>query len=162
MLTFTMRKTKTMAMPVLVEGINQDQLRFKLVIEVNGVDYGFKSEKGGENVKFIIPPLDSVIPNLKEGTYGAKLEVSAITEGDRGFFMQPWGEQIQVKNSVSVAVAPVVEEEVETEPPVEKVKLKITSIFTESDGEPEEMVEIEEECAEKKASKNKKLRDKFK
>ena len=160
MLTFEMRKTKSLSMPVLVEGIQQEMLRFKFVVEVNGVDYGFKSETGGDNVKFVIPPLETIIEGLDDGTYDAKLEVSAITEGDRGFYMQPWAEQIRVKKSVSVEVAPVEEEKDIDEKIEEKVKLKITSIFTESDEEVE--TPVEEECNKENKNKNKKLRDKFK
>jgi len=157
MLTFEMRKTKSLSMPVLVEGIQQEMLRFKFVVEVNGIDYGFKAKTGGDNVQFAIPPLETVIEGLEDGVYNAKLEVSAITEGDRGFFMQPWNEQVRVKQSVNIEVAPV-EEEIKEEPVTEKIKLKITSIFTESDDD----VEIEEECATEKINKNNKLRDKFK
>ena len=163
MLTFEMRKTKTLSMPVLVEGIEQSHLKFKFVIEVKGVDYGFLAESGGDNVKFVIPSLDTVIKGLEAGIYNAKLEVSAITEGDRGFYMQPWGEQIRVKQSVMVAVEEPVQEEEEVVEEIEKkVKLKITSIFTESD---EDSPPVEEECGkEHKEPKkqNKKMRDKFK
>lgn len=146
-------------MPVLVEGIEQSHLRFKFVIEANGVDYGFKAESGGDNVKFIIPSLDTVIKGLEEGTYNAKLEVSAITEGDRGFFMQPWGEQIRVKQSVMIAMEePVQEDEPVAEEVEKKVKLKITSIFTEEDSD---APPVEEECGKPK-KKNSKMRDKFK
>ena len=65
MLTFEMRKTKTLSMPVLVEGIEQSHLKFKFVIEHKGVDYGFPAESGGDAVKFIIPSLDTVIKNLR-------------------------------------------------------------------------------------------------
>ena len=110
MLTFEMKKVKSLSMPVLVEGIDQGQLKFKFVIEADGVDYGFPAEQGGDNVKFIIPPLDTVVKTLNEGIYKAKLEVSALTEGDRGFFMQRWAEEIRVKQSVSVEVEPMAEE----------------------------------------------------
>ena len=159
MLTFEMRKTKTLSMPVLVEGIEQSHLKFKFVIEHKGVDYGFPAVSGGDNVKFVIPSLDTVIKGLEAGTLNAKLEVSALTEGDRGFFMQPWGEQIRVKQSVMVAVEqPVQEEEVVEDAPIEKVKLKITSIFTESDDD----APVEEECDKEEKKVNKKMRDKFK
>ena len=159
MLTFEMKKVKSLSMPVLVEGIDQGQLKFKFVIEADGVDYGFPAEQGGDNVKFIIPPLEKVVKSLKEGIYKAKLEVSALTEGDRGFFMQPWAEEIRVKQSVSVEVEPMAEDLKEEEAPEKKVKLKITSIFTEDDSIPT----VEEECNnEKKISKNNKLRNKFK
>ncbi len=166
MLTFEMKKVKTLSMPVLVEGIDQGQLKFKFVIESGGVDYGFPAERGGDNVKFIIPPLEGVIKTIGEGIYKAKLEVSALTEGDRGFFMQPWAEEIRVKQSVSVEVAPMAEDIKEEELPLEKkVKLKITSIFTEEDSDPS----VEEECdgsgdnkkEKDKSKKNSKLRNKF-
>lgn len=169
MLTFEMKKVKSLSMPVLVEGIDQGQLKFKFVIEADGVDYGFPAEQGGDTVKFVIPPLNTVVKSLTEGIYKAKLEVSALTEGDRGFFMQPWAEEINVKQSVSVEVAPMAEELEEAEIPIEKkVKLKITSIFTEEDSDP-----VDEECDgsgggdgsgktnKKKSSKNSKLRKKF-
>ena len=166
MLTFDMKKTKALSMPVLVEGIDQGHLRFKMVIEVNGVDYGFKATNEGDAVKFVIPPLEGVIKDLKDGVYNAKLEVSAITEGDRGFFMQPWSEQVRVKKSVSIEVAPIKEEtKVETiEEARDKVKLAITSIFSDEDIEPApapvsapaHVQECEEDKPEKK-KKNSKL-----
>jgi hypothetical protein len=156
MLTFEMRKTKTLSMPVLVEGIEQSHLKFKFVIEHKGVEYGFSAESGGDNVKFVIPSLDTVIEGLEAGTYNATLQVSALTEGDRGFFMQPWGEQIRVKQSVMVAMEePVQEEEPVAEEVEKKVKLKITSIFTESDDDAEP-VEVET-----KPRKNSKMREKL-
>lgn len=158
MLTFEMKKSKALSMPVLVEGINQDLLRFKFVIEANGVDYGFKAEQGGDNVKFIIPPLEGIIEGLEAGKYNAKLEVSAITEGDRGFFMQPWAEEVRIKKSVSVAVAPVVSESEEIDDePEKKVNLKMASIFTEETVDEPEV----EECEEEPKKKNEKLRKKF-
>ena len=161
MLTFEMRKTKKLSMPVLVEGIEQSALKFKFVVEHNGVEYGFPAERGGDNVSFIIPPLDESIKDLEAGTYNARLDVCAITEGDRGFFMQPWAEQIRVKQSVVVKMdEPVVEEEKVEEAPEKKVKLKITSIFTEEDVD----APVEEECGKdhkKDTKKNKKMRDKL-
>ena len=154
MLTFEMKKTKSLSMPVLVEGIDQKMLRFKMVLSIGDVDYGFPAIQEGDNVKFVIPPLDRVVKSLKEGIYGAKLEVSAITEGDRGFFMMPWAEQVRVKQSVSIEV-----DAVEDETPVEEekrpVNVKLASIFSEQDGVVEEEPVIEEE--DKK--KNERLRN---
>ena len=73
--------------------------------------------------------------------------------------MQPWGEQIRVKQSVMVAMEePVQEEEPVAEEVEKKVKLKITSIFTESD---DDAPPVEVETKEPK-KKNSKMRDKFK
>ena len=161
MLTFEMKKVKSLSMPVLVEGIDQGQLKFKFVIESDGVDYGFPAEQGGDNIKFIIPPLENIVKTISEGIYNAKLEVSALTEGDRGFFMQPWAEEIRVKQSVSVEVAPV-EEDLKEEVLEKKVKLKITSIFTEEDSEPNVDEECDKDKTKNKVNKNSKLRNKFK
>ena len=155
MLTFEMRKTKTLSMPVLVEGIDQSHLKFKFVIEHNGVEYGFPAEKGGDSVKFVIPSLDTVIEGIEEGIYNATLQVSSITEGDRGFYMQPWGEQIRVKQSVKISIEePVVDSEPVQEDIDRKVNLKFASIFTEEDTD-----SVEEECIKKK---NNKMREKLK
>lgn len=155
MITFEMKKTKSLSMPILVEGIDQGMLRFKFVVDVNGVDYGFPAMQEGDTVKFVIPALEKVVKNLKEGTYNAKLEVSSITEGDRGFFMMPWAEQVRVKQSVSVEVEDMKDEAPVAEENDKKVNIKFTSIFAEQDGEVEEEPVHEEEPK----VKNDRLRD---
>ena len=154
MLTFELRKTKSLSMPVLVEGIRQEQLKFRFVVEVNGVDYGFAATQEGDNVKFVIPPLDNVIKSINDGTYNARLEVSSIIEDDRGFFMQPWAEQVRIKKSVNVEVHTVKDEAPVQEDKVNDVKVKMTKIFAESDGDVEpEVVEVKEEIKPKKNTK---------
>ena len=149
MLTFDMKKTKSLSMPVLVEGIDQGMLRFKFVLDVDGVDYGFPATQEGDTVKFVIPALDKVVKNLTEGVYNAKLEVSSITQGDRGFFMMPWAEQVRVKKSVTVAVEEMKDEAPVQEEQEKKVNIKLTSIFAESDGEEEEVPVVHEEDKKK-------------
>lgn len=150
MLIFEMRKSKSLSMPVLVEGINQDQLRFRLVVEIKGVDYGFTATQDGDNVRFIIPPLDNVVKTLEEGTYNARLEVSSIVEGDRGFFMQPWAEQVRIKKSANIAVVDVKDNSPVQEDKADKVKVKLAKIFSESDGVDEpEVVEVKEKVEKK-------------
>lgn len=161
MLTFDTKKSKALSMPVLVDGIDQSFLTFKMVIEVNGVDYGFKAKHEGDSVKFVIPPLEGVVGNISEGIYNARLEVSTITEGDRGFYMQPWAEQISVKRPVTVEVVSPKEETTVTESANivnEGIKLKVSSLFSEHDlDESEVSVIIEEEKV--KTKPNKHLRD---
>lgn len=158
MISFDMSKPKTLAMPILVEGIDQEKLDFKFVVEIDGVSYGFPAVQEEGNIKFHIPALGDVVKHLVQGIYEAKLEASSLTQGDSGYYMQPWTEKINVKQSVSVAVPDTLEEEEVTEPK-KKVNLKIASIFSESDGEV-----VEEECGEDHKEKkiNKKMRDKFK
>lgn len=154
MLTFELRKSKSLSMPVLVEGIRQEQLKFRFVIEADGVDYGFTATQDGDNVKFVIPPLDNIIKSINDGTYNARLEVSSIVEGDRGFFMQPWAEQIRIKKSVNVAVQTVKDEAPVHEDVTKDVKVRMATIFAESDGDVEpEKIEIVEDKKPKKPTK---------
>lgn len=159
MIVFEMRKPKALSMPALVEGIEPAHLKFKFVIEANGVDYGFPAVMEGDNIKFVIPALDDVVHGLQEGNYKAKLEVSALTEGDKGFYMQPWAEEIRVKQSVMVKVEEAIDPEPEKVEEAEKVNVKLASMFSE--------VTITEECGkdhkkeEKEEKKNPKMREKF-
>ena len=69
--------------------------------------------------------------------------------------MQPWGEQIRVKQSVKISIEePVVDSEPVQEDIDRKVNLKFASIFTEEDTD-----SVEEECIKKK---NNKMREKLK
>lgn len=159
MIVFEMRKPKALSMPALVEGIEPAHLKFKFVIEANGVDYGFPAVMEGDNVKFVIPALETVVHDLKAGKYKAKLEVSALTEGDKGFYMQPWGEEIRIKQSVKIQVAEAVEPEPEPVEESVKVNLKLAAVFSESNIEEECGAEEEEKDDKKK--KNEKMRSKF-
>ena len=157
MISFDMNKPKSLSMPILVEGIDQKTLDFKFIIEVNGISYGFSAMHEDGSIKFNLPALDDIVKHLVPGIYEARLEASSITQGDSGYFMMPWSDKINVKQSVSVSVPkePVVENE-ETEPPVEKkVRLKIASIFSESDSVDE--IAVEECKDEKKPKKSTKL-----
>ena len=97
MISFDMKKAKTLAMPILVEGIDQDKLDFKFVVEINGISYGFPAITDKDTIKFHIPPLDEVVKHLVAGLYEARLEASSLTQGDSGYYMQPWTEKISQK-----------------------------------------------------------------
>lgn len=160
MISFDMNKSKSLAMPILVEGIDQSQLDFKFIVEINGVSYGFPAIQEEGNIKFNIPALGDVVKHLVVGIYEARLEASSMTQGDSGYYMQPWTEKINVKQSVAVAVQEDKLEEEEEKVAPRKVNLKIASIFSETDGEV-----VEEECGkdhDKEKKMNKKMRDKFK
>jgi hypothetical protein len=148
MIVFEMRKPKALSMPALVEGIEPSHLRFKFVIEANGVDYGFHAVMEGDNIKFVIPALETVVCDLQAGIYKAKLEVSALTEGDKGFYMQPWGEEVRIKQSVKVQVAEAIDPEPEKVEEVKTVNLKLAAMFSEEN--------IEGECDEPEEKKEKK------
>lgn len=162
MIVFEMRKPKALSMPALVEGIEPAHLKFKFVIEANGVDYGFPAVMEGDNIKFVIPALDTIAQDLQEGTYKAKLEVSALTEGDKGFYMQPWAEEVRVKKSVVVQVAEAVDPEPEKVEEVKNVNLKLAAMFSEENVE-EECTTTAKEDINKKLSKKKNdaMRKKF-
>ena len=159
MIVFEMRKPKALSMPALVEGIEPSHLKFKFVIEANGVDYGFPAVMEGDNIKFVIPALETVVHELQAGIYKAKLEVSALTEGDKGFYMQPWAEEVRIKQSVKIQVAEAVDPEPEKVEEVKQVNLKLAAMFS------EENVEEDEGCVEpekkEKKDKNDAMRRKF-
>ena len=69
MISFDMNKPKSLAMPILVEGIDQGSLDFKFIIEVNGVSYGFYAIQEEGAIKFNIPPLDDVVKHMVAGIY---------------------------------------------------------------------------------------------
>jgi len=124
MISFDMSKPKTLAMPILVEGIEQKTLDFKFVVEISGVSYGFPAVQEEGNIKFLIPALGDVVKHLVAGIYEARLEASSLTQGDSGYYMQPWTEKINVKQSVTVSDPDTLEEE-EVKETTRKVKLKI-------------------------------------
>jgi len=160
MIVFEMRKPKALSMPALVEGIEPKHLKFKFVIEANGVHYGFPAIMEGDNIKFVIPALETVVHDLQAGTYKAKLEVSALTEGDKGFYMQPWAEEVRVKQSVKIQVAEAIDPEPEKVEEIKRVNLKLAAMFSEENVE--ECGETDTEKEDKlKKDKNEKMRKKF-
>ncbi len=160
MITFEMKKPKALSMPILVEGIDQGHLKFRFTIEMNNVSYSFPAVQEGDTVKFMIPALDTIVKNPKEGIYKARLEVSALTEGDRGFYMNPWSEEIRVKKSVSIEVQPVTEEQ-KKEMVSEDVKVKVTTKFVEEDITVADLPIVEETKDLPKVAKNDTLRKRF-
>ena len=161
MIVFEMRKPKALSMPALVEGIEPAHLKFKFVIEAKGVDYGFPAVMEGDNIKFVIPALETVVNELQEGIYKAKLEVSALTEGDKGFYMQPWAEEVRIKKSIVVQVAEAIDPEPEKVEEVKTVNLKLAQMFSEENVEENVVGIIDQEEDKRKKDKNEKMRKKF-
>jgi hypothetical protein len=163
MLSFDMNKPKSLAMPILVEGIDQESLDFKFVIEVNGVSYGFPAIQEEGAIKFLIPALDDVVKHMVAGIYEARLEASSLTQGESGYYMQPWSEKINVKQSVSVQVSEEkISEMTKEEVPTKPVNLKIAAMFSEGTvAEENEVGTTDQEEEERNQKKNEKMRKKF-
>lgn len=98
MIKFDSNKTKSLSVLVLVTGTDFSKLSFNFVIEVNNVKYGFPTNNQRDNLKIIIPPLNTIIKELSTGTYNAYIEANMITEDNKGFYIKPWNKQIEIIN----------------------------------------------------------------
>lgn len=100
-LIFDLDKDKNIAMMVETSGIeNPDKLEFTFNITVKDVKYGFPCELKEGKVEICIPPLNTVISNVKSGTYKASLDVT----GDKNYFLQPFNEEVTLKREPKVDV----------------------------------------------------------
>ena len=114
MIQFTPNKAKSLSMNILVEGIEKEKLNFVFRITHDGIEYGFPGKYVTENLKLVIPALKSVIPNLKEGKYPAKLETFGVIEENKGYYNLAWSGDIEVKvpAKIEVTIAEDTNEEV--------------------------------------------------
>lgn len=115
MIILDSNKNKKLSMSIIVEGIEQEKLDFKFIIEKDGIEYGFPAELDGNKVKLKIPALVNVIKELDSGRYPAKIEVSAVTEGNKGFYMRPWEDTVKIEVAPEVSVSLDESEEEPTE-----------------------------------------------
>lgn len=158
MLQFDMNKKKIFSVPTLVEGVEPSKLQFYFRVIVEGIEYGFPAKLLGEQMKLEIPPLGKVITGLKQGEYMARVEANVVTEGNKGFYMKPWEEKIEVR------MEPKVSMEIKEEKAVQEssdIKIAMASLF---EGvlvgdEPKEEPKVEEK--EEETKKKSKFAEKF-
>lgn len=100
-LIFDKEKDKNIAMMVETSGIDDPtKLDFTFNVTVGDVKYGFPCKLKENKVEICIPPLASVIKKLKTGKYKASLDVT----GDKGFFLQPFNEEVEITSEPKVDV----------------------------------------------------------
>ena len=134
MIIFEMDKSRTFFANTTIQGIDPGKLKYRLCLEIKGMEYGFPLVLEGEQLKTTIPPLSSVVNGMEPGEYNAKIEAYGIIEEDSGFYMNPWEDIIQVKSKVRLKakVADEVMEakiKVDVKPTIEeKVVEKVTEV----------------------------------
>ena len=131
---FEANKEKKLSMLVEVENVDNNDLTYTFNIKIDNVVYGFPCSIKENKIEITIPALDTVIKEVKSGTYDAYLDV--IEENK--FHSRPYEEQVKieqqpkidvllnsdtdekVKESVNVLVSKIIEEN-----PKEEKKKKI-------------------------------------
>lgn len=82
-----------------IQGASEKDVVGKLRITSEKVEYGFDVVIEGGKIQVDIPALDTIVPNLKDGTLlESRLEVVANKE----FFTEAWKDQIKVIRPIEV------------------------------------------------------------
>jgi hypothetical protein len=100
MLVFNADKEKDFTMMIETSNINDDQLEFMFIIDINDVQYGFKCDMTENKVKIHIPILNEIINNLKADEYKAFLQVT----GNNNYLLKPFNEQIKIISKPKIDV----------------------------------------------------------
>lgn len=98
MLKLDTNDKKKLKFDVQIAGIDSNLLEGALRLVIEGVEYGFPATFTSNSIEISLPALSSVIKELKEDTIAhARLDVYG-----NGYYINPWKEEILVKNSVQV------------------------------------------------------------
>ncbi len=100
MLVFNADKEKDVAMMIETSNMNDDQLEFMFIINVDDIQYGFKCDMTENKVKIHIPILNEIIKNLKAGEYDAFLQVT----GNNNYLLKPFNEQVKIVSKPKIDV----------------------------------------------------------
>jgi len=127
-------KSKAFSISLITEGIDASQMKFRFCIEINEMVYSFPVELNGDNLKVVLPPLTEKIKNIETGNYNAFLESYSLNEQDKGYYLRPWQDKIELKkeprvsaqikeeNETSKIKAQIIENDSETSQKQDKVK----------------------------------------
>ena len=97
-------KSKSFSVSLMTEGIDISELKFQFSIEINEMVYSFPVDVQGDNLKVILPPLVEKIKNLKTGKCKAYLESYSINEDNKGYYLRPWSDDIELKREPKLSV----------------------------------------------------------
>lgn len=122
-LVFDIEKDKNIAMVVETSGIDDpSKLEFVFSIRVNDIKYGFPCKLKEGKIEICIPALKKVIKEIKVGKYKASLDIM----GDKNYFLQPFNEDVELKQEPKVDI--IVDNEKETGLS-EEIKASISKII---------------------------------
>ena len=130
-------------MAIESQGISSDKLKFTFTIDTGKVSYGFPCQFNEGRVEVDIPPLGSVIKDLKSGSYQARLDVT----GDDKYYLKPFDEQVVVKMAPTIKKVDIKDNDIQ-----ESIGVMVSQLI-EIDDEPEKKVEEKEEKKDKKEKK---------
>ena len=121
MLKLNVNQEKQLTFEVQIGGVQSDQVKSHLRIEIDDVEYGFPAEVGRESISVNLPPLRTITARkLKEGEeVQVKLEI--IADGN---YLTPWQDTFRLSNPL-VIEAKIVDDEF-TSAPAFKTKLVST------------------------------------
>jgi hypothetical protein len=99
-LTFEANKEKKLSMIIEVKNIDNNELEYTFNIEIDKIVYGFPCTLKEDKIEINVPALDTIIKEVKSGTYNAYLDV--ISENK--FHSRPFEEKITIKQEPKVDV----------------------------------------------------------
>lgn len=99
MLKLNVNEEKQLTFEVQIGGVQSDQVKSHLKIEIDSVEYGFPAEVGKESITVNLPPLRTVTARrLKEGEeVEVKLEI--IADGN---YVTPWRDTFRLSNPLVI------------------------------------------------------------
>lgn len=144
MLKLNVNQEKQLTFEVQIGGVQSEQVKSHLRIEIDDVEYGFPAEVGRESITVNLPPLRTVTARkLKEGEeVNVRLEI--IADGN---YLTPWQDTFRLSNPL-VIEAKIVDDDFNSAP---AFKTKLVSTKGKA-GERTQGVMIEQVDAEPKAT----------
>lgn len=128
MIVFNADKPKDVAMIIETSNIEDDQLKFMFIIEVDDVQYGFKCKMSEDKVKIHVPVLNDVIKDLKAGEYRAFLQVT----GNKNYLLKPFNEQVKIVTKPKIDVL-LSQDDEDPDEIKEELELSISKILDDDD-----------------------------
>lgn len=143
MLKLNVNEEKQLNFEIQIGGVQTDQIKSTLRLEIDGVQYGFPAQVGQESIAVNLPALNTVVAKrLKEGTeVQAHLDIIAD-----GHHLTPWTDSFILTNPL-VIEAKIVDVGFKEAP-----AFKTRMVTTGESGKSKQGVMIEKELVEEKES----------
>ena len=141
MLKLNVNEEKQLNFEIQIGGVQTDQIKSTLRLEIDGVQYGFPAQVGQESIAVNLPALNTVVAKrLKEGTeVAAHLDIIAD-----GHHLTPWSDSFILTNPL-VIEAKIVDVGFKDAP-----AFKTRMVTSGSSGDRKQGVTVEKELVEEK------------
>ena len=97
-------KRKSFSVSLVSEGMDISQMKFRFCLEINEMVYSFPAEPNGDNLQVVLPPLAEKIKGLDAGKCKAYLETYTLNEDNKGYYLRPWEDEIELKKEPKISV----------------------------------------------------------